>query len=144
MTRTRTTRGPPRNTVCRWPPSPPMQRETTPDPLHPHRTLRVHAAQAAIVAVLRQHLPRPAARRAPVALARWKVDGAPPQAAHGDDDLMSAPQDLAPDPPRPAAAIPTAAPSIALAPDERTAQPASWRGAARPGDGAPDALFRIF
>lgn len=151
MKRNPRARGTWRATSCPWPPPSFALHDANPDPLRQGGTLRAHAAQATLEALVRQRLPaalRPreafaATLAPPLLLPGWRVEGSPPRAANGDDDLMSTAQDAAPSAaPAQPARVPPAAPLPAAeshAPAATTPWP-HWQGRVP----MVDAPFRIF
>jgi hypothetical protein len=146
MKRNPRARGTRRATTCPWPPPSFALRDAEPDPLRQGGTLRAHAAQATLEALLRQRLPaglRPRGDVAdaiapPLLLSGWRVEGAPPRAANGGDDLMGAAQDGAPS--TATAQATRIASEAAVAGPQADAPWPHWQGRAS----MEDALFRIF
>lgn len=111
--------------------------ESTIGPLRPGGALRQRAALSILVAIANRE-GRPGVARKRPALAPDDVP--PPRAARGDDDLMSAPQDVAAPPD---AIVPTSPSTDAAAPPHAGAPLApTYRVPWRPGGAA--VRFRVF
>jgi len=111
--------------------------EPTISAVRPGGALRYRAALSILFAIASRE-GRPAAARKRPAVAADDVPS--PQAARGDDDLMSAPQDVAASPD---ATVPTP-PSVdeAVTPHAGAPLAPAYRGPLRPGEAA--ARFRVF